>query len=205
MQHPLSMRPGPLSIPESRTGSGTSWLPDASPMHAAHKMLGNWTLMLHGIGVLEALLTATSVGHEGTWSSALIYGANDEIGPAGLKSSVVLESTLEPDRRSSFFGRVEYVRKSARELVITGVAPTTEYDIAAFALGYARTIGTLEGLHLAAGVRGSMNFVPAGLEAAYGSRTPSGLAVYFRARPAGGGSAAHKRDDMTHMHEEGDR
>ncbi len=52
-QHPMSMGTGPLGIPESRTGSGTSWLPDASPMHAAHKMVGNWTLMLHGVGVLQ--------------------------------------------------------------------------------------------------------------------------------------------------------
>src|SRR6185437_2494561 len=48
MQHSMNMNEGPLGIPESRMGSGTSWLPDASPMHAAHYMLGHWTLMLHG-------------------------------------------------------------------------------------------------------------------------------------------------------------
>ena len=47
MQHPMEMQAGPLGIPETRMGSGTSWLPDASPMHAAHYMLGRWTLMLH--------------------------------------------------------------------------------------------------------------------------------------------------------------
>src|SRR5437867_8229651 len=50
MQHPIEMRAGPLGIPETRMGSGTSWLPDASPMHAAHVVLGDWTLMLHGVG-----------------------------------------------------------------------------------------------------------------------------------------------------------
>src|SRR2546430_15553466 len=45
---PLRAQMGPLGIAETRTGSGTSWLPDASPMHAAHYMLGRWTLMLHG-------------------------------------------------------------------------------------------------------------------------------------------------------------
>ena len=39
---------GVLGIPESRTGSGTSWLPDASPMHAVHYRAGGWSLMLHG-------------------------------------------------------------------------------------------------------------------------------------------------------------
>src|SRR5256885_7556543 len=50
MQHSMKMNEGPLGIPESRMGSGTSWLPDASPMHAAHMVLGDWTLMLHGKG-----------------------------------------------------------------------------------------------------------------------------------------------------------
>jgi hypothetical protein len=38
----------PLGIPESRLGSGTSWLPDAAPMHAIHVPLGRWTAMAHG-------------------------------------------------------------------------------------------------------------------------------------------------------------
>src|SRR5881296_988155 len=53
MQHPMEMHEGPLGIPETRMGSGTSWLPDASPMHAAHHMLGDWTLMLHGKGFFQ--------------------------------------------------------------------------------------------------------------------------------------------------------
>ena len=53
MQHSMEMNEGPLGIPESRMGSGTSWLPDASPMHAAHMMLGDWTLMLHGEGFAQ--------------------------------------------------------------------------------------------------------------------------------------------------------
>ena len=38
----------PLGIPESRLGSGTSWLPDAAPMQAIHAPLGRWTAMAHG-------------------------------------------------------------------------------------------------------------------------------------------------------------
>lgn len=415
MQQPMPMQVGPLGIPENRTGSGTSWLPDASPMHAAHKMVGDWSLMLHGVGVLQydwqggtrgsnqvglvnwamamatrsfgggqlqlrsmlsvepwtiggrgyplllqsgesykgeplhdrqhphdlfmelavlydrpmasnlavslylapvgepalgpvafphrpsafgdplapishhwqdgthitfgvltagvftrsvklegswfngrepdenrtnfdyagrrldsysgrlsinpapnwalaawyaylkspeelrpdeslhrigaALLTSKPMGKDGNWSTALIYGANDMLGAGGLQSSLVLESTLEPDGMNSFFGRAEYVRKSAEELVITGVPPTTAYNISAVALGYARTVGTFKGLHFAVGVRGSMNFVPATLEASYGSRTPSGLAVYFRMRPAGGGMSMERMPGMpSHSH-----
>ncbi|MGH7570804.1 MAG: hypothetical protein ACREMK_03035 [Gemmatimonadota bacterium] len=44
----MAMRPGLLGIPRTREGSGTAWLPDASPMHALHRRAGDWELMLHG-------------------------------------------------------------------------------------------------------------------------------------------------------------
>ena len=37
-----------LTLPMERDGSGTSWLPDNSQMHALHTMLGDWNAMLHG-------------------------------------------------------------------------------------------------------------------------------------------------------------
>src|SRR3989454_1189894 len=51
--HPTSGPEAPLGIPETRLGSGTSWLPDSSPMHASHFTLGAWTLMLHGSAFLQ--------------------------------------------------------------------------------------------------------------------------------------------------------
>lgn len=35
-------------VPLSRLGSGTSWVPDASPMFAYHAQLGAWRSMVHG-------------------------------------------------------------------------------------------------------------------------------------------------------------
>src|SRR6266705_1167022 len=414
MQHPMQMKAGPLGIPEARMGSGTSWLPDASPMHAAHVVLGDWTLMLHGVGFLqydrqggsrgsnqiglvnwemaaatrplsggqlqlrgllsagpwtigsrgyplllqsgeayqgaplhdrqhphdlfmdlsalyerpvarnlgislylapvgepavgpvafphrasaaddplapishhwqdgthitfgvvtagvfmrnvkleaswfngrepdeirtnfdyagrrldsysarltvnpgprwsvsawyaylrspEALnpdeslhrigasaLTTQPVGTRGTWSSALIYGANDQIGPGPLASSVVLESTLDLDGTNTFFGRAEYVQKSAAELVIPSVPLTTEYDVGALALGYQRTVGFVAGFAAGVGVRGSLNFVPSSLDGAYGSRTPVGAAVYLQLRPADAREGVMKMNGMPGMH-----
>ena len=51
MQKPMSegMMPGVLGIPMTRMGSGTSWLPDAAPMHAVHFQAGSWALMVHGV------------------------------------------------------------------------------------------------------------------------------------------------------------
>src|SRR5712671_2481624 len=45
----MVMMDAPLGIPMERTGSGTSWLPDDSPMHAYHTMSGQWELMIHGV------------------------------------------------------------------------------------------------------------------------------------------------------------
>ncbi len=45
-----------LAIPEDREGSGTSWMPDASPMVAVHgPTLGGWDTMLHGLGFVQYL------------------------------------------------------------------------------------------------------------------------------------------------------
>lgn len=44
----MTMSLMPLQIPMQRMGSGTTWLPDSSPMHAHHMMAGGWELMLHG-------------------------------------------------------------------------------------------------------------------------------------------------------------
>jgi len=155
---------------------------------------------LHRIGA--SALTTQAVGTKGTWSSALIYGANDQIGPGGgpLASSVVLESTLDLDGTNAFFGRAEYVRKSAAELVIPSAPSTTEYDVGALALGYQRTVGTVAGFAAGVGVRGSVNFVPSNLNAVYGSRTPAGVAIYLRLQPAGAGEGGMKMDGMPGMH-----
>lgn len=58
MQMPMHMSmpvmlPEPLGIPMSRTGSGTSWLPDSSPMYAVHFMTSGWELMVHGLAFLQ--------------------------------------------------------------------------------------------------------------------------------------------------------
>ncbi|MDQ6830842.1 MAG: hypothetical protein M3081_18420, partial [Gemmatimonadota bacterium] len=43
----------PIGVPMTRTGSGTTWLPDRSPMHAKHLLAGDWELMLHGLAFVQ--------------------------------------------------------------------------------------------------------------------------------------------------------
>lgn len=53
-QHDMSTAmQGPLGISHERMGSGTTWMPDSSPMHATHRMLGDWTMMLHGVAFAQ--------------------------------------------------------------------------------------------------------------------------------------------------------
>ena len=49
----------PLSFSHSREGSGTSWMPDSSPVFAHHFMAGDWMLMLH---------YAAAAGYDDQWS-----------------------------------------------------------------------------------------------------------------------------------------
>ena len=48
-QHDMSAMDG---IPMTRDGSGTSWLPDETPMYALHREANGWMLMLHANGFL---------------------------------------------------------------------------------------------------------------------------------------------------------
>ncbi len=41
------MMTGPLGVPMSRIGSGTSWLPDSAPMYGSMKSVGGWGVMSH--------------------------------------------------------------------------------------------------------------------------------------------------------------
>jgi hypothetical protein len=54
MQH-MHMEDESESMPPSREGSGTSWLPDDTPMYAIHGQAGRWTLMAHGNAFLQYL------------------------------------------------------------------------------------------------------------------------------------------------------
>ena len=54
-QHDMAAMSTPGGIPATREGSGTSWQPDESPIHAVHRQAGNWMLMLHGAAFLQFL------------------------------------------------------------------------------------------------------------------------------------------------------
>jgi hypothetical protein len=152
-----------------------------------------------------SILHTADFGAEGDWATALVYGANKRAGIGledhGWEHSVIFESNLQWDRSDSFFGRLEYVRKSGDELALSGALGGEEFDLGAVSLGYVRELADWGGATAGVGFRGSVNLVPRSLEQAYGSRTPAGVAVFFRVRPAllQGGHANEARHRMPGM------
>jgi hypothetical protein len=125
----------------------------------------------------SVLLAHPGVG--GGWSSMLLWGANDH--GDGPEPSFVAESDLQI-RGHSVFARYEFVRKSAEDLLVGGGAES-DFPIHALVAGYARDLATTGSAALGAGVRASVNFIPATLAESYGTRRPAGLSVYLRIRP----------------------
>ena len=125
----------------------------------------------------------------GEWASFLLWGANDHGGHP--ENSLVLESNLEIGRLNSVFGRYEYVKKSAGELVVPAAPPEQEYSINSLVVGYLREVASIPGGTVGIGLRGSVNFIPGTLEPTYGTRTPAGFALYARVRPKRAASSMH--------------
>src|SRR3954470_3210200 len=55
MQHMHMGEDQDMAMPPAREGSGTSWLPDETPMYAVHRQAAKWTLMAHGYAFLQYL------------------------------------------------------------------------------------------------------------------------------------------------------
>jgi hypothetical protein len=153
----------------------------------------------HRLGA--SILHTVRLGLQGEWASALVYGANKHVEPSGVNGpwehSLMAESNLQLDASNSVFGRVEYVRKSGEELSLPGSLSAEEFDIGNLSLGYIREFAGYRGATFGLGARGAINLIPEALEAEYGSRTPVGVAVFFRVRP-GLLEGAHALDPEMH-------
>jgi hypothetical protein len=79
------MTHGDQPIPMTRDGSGTSWLPDETPMYAVHTMAKGWTLMGHGNVFLQYLPRRGDRGGSQTGSINWMMGmAQRPVGAARL-------------------------------------------------------------------------------------------------------------------------
>jgi hypothetical protein len=138
--------------------------------------------------VSASVLRTARLGQAGEWASALVYGANKHVPSQGgatgrWQHSLIAESNFQLDPSNTLFGRVEYVQKSGEDLAVGG-PPEARFDIGALSLGYVRELAAYQGATLGLGARAAVTLVPRSLGGAYGSRAPTGLAVFLRLRPA---------------------
>jgi hypothetical protein len=92
-QH-VHMDSGQMFMVPARDGSGTSWLPDDTPMYALHKQAGAWTLMAHGNAFLQYLHESGDRGSDQFGSINWFMGMADRNvggGHLGLRGMVSLE------------------------------------------------------------------------------------------------------------------
>ncbi len=78
----------------AREGSGTSWLPDETPMYAIHRRAGRWTLMGHGNLFLQYLHESGDRGSEQFGSINWFMGVADRAvgnGHLGFRGMLSLE------------------------------------------------------------------------------------------------------------------
>ena len=83
------------------------------------------------------------------------------------------------------------MRKNGEELGFLGGDLTELYDVRSFVLGASRTLGTITNTQLSVGARGAVNAVPQSLFATYGTRRPSGFAMFLQLRALSKSQSSH--------------
>jgi len=92
MQHMHDM--ASMAMRPAREGSGTSWLPDETPMYAVHRQAGDWTLMAHANVFVQYLQDSGARGSAQFGSINWFMGMADRAigdGHLGLRGMVSLE------------------------------------------------------------------------------------------------------------------
>lgn len=134
--------------------------------------------------VSASVLNEHAYRKNGNFATSLIWGANKYSGVSGLSNSVLAETNLDLDGTNTIFGRAEFAQKSAGDLMVDEVPPSTTYNVGSLVLGYIREISKFSGGSIGLGARGSLDLIPRSLEPAYGTRTPGGFTVFLRFRPS---------------------
>ncbi|WP_221390318.1 hypothetical protein [Dyadobacter sp. NIV53] len=116
-------------------------------------------------------------------SSSLVYGLNDS-GKNHRENSLLAESNLQWDKWA-FYGRYEWIQKSAEELGLVWYdeVPKDKFPVSAFTLGLNRQLFSFSNTLLQAGIQASFYAIDKNLQPVYG-RSPVSGQVYLRFTPA---------------------
>lgn len=122
-----------------------------------------------------------AIGDHGQWATSAVVGVNRFEGKTS--ASALVESEALIVRKHTIYGRAELVQKTAADLAVASLPPGRRLNVGAITLGFIRELRSNETLTLGIGASGTLNFVPSLLDAAYGSRTPTGAMLFLRLRP----------------------
>jgi hypothetical protein len=130
--------------------------------------------------VSASILHGRKIAHDGQLAAALIWGANRHGGRTTHSALGEVEAVWE---RNTMYARIEHVQKTADDLALNALPPEMTFDVLAFSAAYIRDFVRSSRVTIGLGFQGTVNRVPAGLEAFYGSATPVGGVVFLRIRP----------------------
>lgn len=114
------------------------------------------------------------------WATTIAWGRSQESGHGS--NAVLVETSLTVDERHAWFARFEAASKTAHDLAIADSSDAAA--VAKLQGGYTRYLDARLGLKPGVGASVSAGFVPAELEATYGSRVNVGFGVFVTLRPA---------------------
>ncbi|MCU7494422.1 MAG: hypothetical protein HF314_15925 [Ignavibacteria bacterium] len=127
-----------------------------------------------------SVLHSTKLLSGGFINSAIIWGFN-YLGSDDKEHSVTLESDLDI-KKFAFYGRYEWIEKSAEELELLNFESKRLFPVNAVTLGVNYLLLQFEKTGIRFGIQGSLFTTVRALEYLYG-KSPLSLEVYFRAAP----------------------
>jgi hypothetical protein len=134
--------------------------------------------------VTASALYVRPIASDGSLAVTAVYGANRRSGEGATEPSYLVEGNLDFRGRHSVFSRLEYVRKETGDLSLPASVGADAVNVGEATLGYAYDLNRTGPMRIGIGLDASLNFVPQSLEPLYGSRAPTGLAVFLRLRPS---------------------
>jgi hypothetical protein len=152
---------------------------------------------VHEVGGPRSALTRVTMSatyhrplaRSGLWANTMAWGRNREGGNA--TQAFLLETEVNLAERDVFYGRLEVVEKAGTDLVLPEDFEARRFTVGKMGLGYVRQLAPVAGLAPGLGAGVTLARIPAGLESFYGSRSPTGLQIFFRLRPKPMDSAEH--------------
>jgi len=185
---------------DSYSGRVTAHLDSAWTVSAGYGYLKSPEALNPGASVhrmTASVLHGRRIGRDGQLATTILWGANRRSGRTTHAALAEAEAVL--DRDNTLYGRVELAQKTAEDLVVGTLAPQTRLNITAVSTGYIREIFRDATTTWGIGLQATVNLLPSGLQAFYGSQAPVGGMLFVRVHPR---HAPHEmmRAAMPHKH-----